>query len=335
MSKQRRKSSDCPNCGNHLRHDDEFCSRCGQENHELRVPIGHLFFEFIESITHFDGKLWATLRAMAVPGKITDDYLAGKRARFVPPGRLYIFTSVVYFFLLGVSLNNGNVAGLRLKPAVADSTSTESADTIPTDSVQGERVAMENGEIEASFTVPDSLLDRLRPRADRLTREELDSALVSIGWEPKWINRRLLAGLAHIPDDQQAAMTYLMRLFPKAMSYSMFLLMPFLAVLLELLVARRRFYYEHFIFSVHVHIASFLISIVQTLLGFVLPEFLSAVVGLVATIAMVVYFILALKLVYRKSIGAAIGYSFLLALPYYLATAVLVLVFFVVGFMWV
>lgn len=334
MSKQRRKSSDCPNCGNHLRHDDEFCSRCGQENHELRVPIRHLLFEFVESITHFDGKLWATLRAMVVPGRITDDYLAGKRARFVPPGRLYIFTSVVYFFLLSVSLNNGNVAGLRLKP-VADSTSAEPSDTAAVDTIPEGRIVLDKGEIKANSSVPDSLLDRLRPRADHLTREELDSALVSIGWEPKWINRRLLTGLAHIPDDQQAAMTYLMRLFPKAMSYSMFLLMPFLAVLLELLVARRRFYYEHFIFSVHVHIASFLISIVQTVLGFMLPEFLSAVVGLVATIAIVVYFVLALKLVYRKSVGAAIGYSFLLALPYYLATAVLVLVFFVVGFMWV
>lgn len=335
MSKQRRKSSECPNCGNHLRHDDEFCSRCGQENHELRVPIRHLFFEFVESITHFDGKLWATLRAMLVPGKVTDEYLAGKRARFVPPGRLYIFTSVVYFFLLSMSINNGSLAGMRLNSDAAANESGLNVDTVPLDTIPENRIVLDNGEVKGNAFVPDTLLDRLRPRADRLTRGELDSALVSIGWEPKWINRRLLAGLAHLPDDQRSATTYLMRLFPKAMSYSMFMLMPFLALLLELLVARRRFYYEHFIFSVHIHIASFVISIVQTLLEFVLPEFLSPILGLLATIAMVVYFVLALKLVYRKSIGAAIGYSFLLALPYYLATAVLVLVFFVVGFMWV
>lgn len=335
MSKQRRKSSECPNCGNLLRHDDEFCSRCGQENHELRVPIRHLLFEFVESITHFDGKLWATLRAMLVPGRITEEYLAGKRARFVPPGRLYIFTSVVYFFLISVSINNGTLAGLRLNPTAAAKERSLNVDTVPLDTIPEDRIVVDNGEVKGSAFVPDSLLDRLRPRADRLTRGELDSALVSIGWKPKWINRRLLAGLAHLPDDQLSATTYLMRLFPKAMSYSMFLLMPFLAVLLELLVARRRYYYEHFIFSVHVHIASFLISIAQTLLGTVMPEFISVILGFMASVAMVVYFVLALKRVYRKSIGAAIGYSFLLALPYYLATAVLVLVFFVVGFMWV
>lgn len=333
MSKQRRKSSECPNCGNQLRHDDEFCSRCGQENHELRVPIGHLLFEFVESITHFDGKLWATLRAMLVPGKVTDEYLAGKRARFVPPGRLYIFTSVVYFFLLGWSLKHSGIEDLRngaAANAVAERDSNRVEESVPEGTVR-----IKNGEVQMNSSLPDSLIESLRERSGHLTRKDLDSALVSIGWEPTWLRGRLLKAIVHLPDDQEAAVTYVMMLVPKAMSYSMFLLMPFLALLLEVIVARRRFYYEHIIFSVHVHIASFMLSIGQTLLAMLGNAQWANITTALATVAMVIYFIMALKRVYRKSTGAAIGYSFVLAVPYYLATAFLVLLFFAVGFLWV
>lgn len=333
MSKQRRKSSDCPNCGNHLRHDDEFCSRCGQENHELRVPIGHLLFEFIESITHFDGKLWATLRAMLVPGKVTEDYLAGKRARFVPPGRLYIFTSIVYFFLLGWSLKHSGIETLRNGEGTATVSAREER-TVDEPLPEGS-MRIKNGEVQMNSSIPDSLIKSLRARAGELTREDLDSALVSIGWEPTWLRGRLLKAIVHLPDDKEAAVAYVTMLVPKAMSYSMFLLMPFLALLLELIVARRRYYYEHIIFSVHIHIASFMLSIAQTVIAMAGNELWSSITTGIFTLVMVVYFILALKRVYGKTIGAAIGYSLVLALPYYLATGLLMVLFFAVGFLWV
>lgn len=333
MSKQRRKSNECPNCGQHLRHDDEFCSHCGQENHELRVPIGHLFFEFIESITHFDGKLWATLRTMLVPGKVTEDYLEGKRARFVPPGRLYIFTSVVYFFLLGWSLKHSGIEDLR-NGTQTTALTVQEGKLVEEPLPQG-TLRLKNGELEMNSSIPDSLIQRLRARAGDLSREELDTALVSIGWKPTWLRGRLLKAIVHLPDDQQAAVAYIMMLVPKAMSYSMFLLMPFLALLLELIVARRRYYYEHIIFSVHIHIASFMLSIAQTLIGVVGGELWGAITTGLFTLAMVIYFILALRRVYRKTIGAAIGYSLVLAVPYYLATGALVFLFFAVGFLWV
>ncbi|QJD81238.1 DUF3667 domain-containing protein [Spirosoma rhododendri] len=92
----------CPNCGTHLGHDANFCPNCGQENHEVKLPLSHIGYEFVESITHFDNKLWNSLKAIFTrPGQMTAEFLEGKRARYVPPARLYVFVSVLFFFLVG------------------------------------------------------------------------------------------------------------------------------------------------------------------------------------------------------------------------------------------
>jgi hypothetical protein len=99
--KHRRKTNICPNCGTILQADFEFCPTCGQENHDLKVPIGHVVYEFIESVFHFDTKVWNTLKAIVTkPGVITSDFVTGKRARYVPPARLYVFVAFFFFLML-------------------------------------------------------------------------------------------------------------------------------------------------------------------------------------------------------------------------------------------
>ncbi len=101
-SKHRRKATKCPNCGTSLSAKANYCPTCGQENHELNLPLGHLLYEFVEGIFHFDTKFYNTAKAIFTrPGLITRDFLDGRRARYVPPARLYIFVSVVFFFLIG------------------------------------------------------------------------------------------------------------------------------------------------------------------------------------------------------------------------------------------
>lgn len=101
--KKRRKVEICHNCHTLLRPEDNFCPNCGQENHDLKVPIGHLLFEVIEGFTHLDTKLFNTLRSIFLyPGKITKDFLEGRRGRYIPPIRLYFLASAVFFLFLGI-----------------------------------------------------------------------------------------------------------------------------------------------------------------------------------------------------------------------------------------
>lgn len=97
MSKKHlREDKTCLNCGNHVQ--ERFCGKCGQENTETRQTFGHLVRHFLEDITHYEGSFWRTLKYLLFrPGYLALAFLAGKRASYLPPVRLYIFISFVAF----------------------------------------------------------------------------------------------------------------------------------------------------------------------------------------------------------------------------------------------
>jgi len=108
--KNRRKATICPNCEAILNPDANFCSVCGQENHEpTHISIGHLLYETIEGIWHFDSKFWTTFKSIFTkPGQLSLDFLEGRRARYVPPIRLYIFVSAFFFWFISKSINHSS-----------------------------------------------------------------------------------------------------------------------------------------------------------------------------------------------------------------------------------
>ena len=101
IHKKRRRVEICHNCHTVLSPETNFCPHCGQENHDLKVPIGHLAFEVFEGFTHFDTKFYNTMKAIFLtPGKITKDFLEGRRGRYVAPVRLYFLISFIFFLAM-------------------------------------------------------------------------------------------------------------------------------------------------------------------------------------------------------------------------------------------
>jgi hypothetical protein len=108
MSKKRKQYASCPNCGHNLQ-DAHFCPECGQPNHDLNVPLRHLLGELLESTLHLDSKSFKTIAALLLkPGFLTMQFNAGKRQSYVPPLRLYIFISFIFFFLFAIHPNDPN-----------------------------------------------------------------------------------------------------------------------------------------------------------------------------------------------------------------------------------
>lgn len=96
-----REDKTCLNCGHQV--EERFCPHCGQENTERRQPFYFLFTHFIEDFTHYDGQFWGTVKNLLFkPGKLTNTYLEGKRQKFVPPVKLYIFVSFITFFIFAL-----------------------------------------------------------------------------------------------------------------------------------------------------------------------------------------------------------------------------------------
>jgi hypothetical protein len=84
-----------------------FCHRCGEPGpHEADLAVRHLLHDAVHDLTHLDGKIWRTIRALLVqPGLLTKEYWEGRRGLWIRPFRLYLSIYILHLLLLP------NVAG--------------------------------------------------------------------------------------------------------------------------------------------------------------------------------------------------------------------------------
>src|ERR1700677_3903986 len=94
-----RKEKNCLNCQATLY--GRYCHVCGQENMEPKETVWHLVQNLFNDITHFDGKFFATVKyLLRKPGVLSSEYRAGRRASYLHPIRMYVFTSAFFFIIL-------------------------------------------------------------------------------------------------------------------------------------------------------------------------------------------------------------------------------------------
>ena len=94
-----RKEKKCLNC-NALIYG-RFCHICGQENLIPKETFLYLVRHFIEDLTLFDGKFFATLKYLLLrPDFLSYEYMRGRRLSYLNPIRMYVFTSAIFSFLL-------------------------------------------------------------------------------------------------------------------------------------------------------------------------------------------------------------------------------------------
>ena len=92
----------CPNCQAIL--NGPYCSSCGQRQIDLDQPFRELADEAMESFLSFDARIFRTLGPLVTrPGWLTVEFLAGRRARYIHPFKLYFAFSVMLFLALAFS----------------------------------------------------------------------------------------------------------------------------------------------------------------------------------------------------------------------------------------
>jgi hypothetical protein len=98
-SVKHRKEKDCLNCGYIV--EENFCTHCGQENIVTKEDAFHMVTHAIADYFHFEHKFFGTIGPLLLkPGKLTKEYVAGKRMASIHPIRLYIFISIVFFLVV-------------------------------------------------------------------------------------------------------------------------------------------------------------------------------------------------------------------------------------------
>jgi hypothetical protein len=93
----------CQNCSAAL--TGPFCGFCGQRALRLDVSLRELLHEAVHEFVHLDGRILTTVRLLMLrPGHLTAEMLAGRRARYIPPIRLYLVCSLLFFLVLSALL---------------------------------------------------------------------------------------------------------------------------------------------------------------------------------------------------------------------------------------
>jgi hypothetical protein len=104
----------CENCGAEL--IGPHCAQCGQAAIDYRRSFRHVIVDVLDSFLNWDSKFFATIGLLVVkPWRLTNEFLAGKRVRYLHPLRLYLLASILFFFAV-----NYESKGLRLEPGKLD-----------------------------------------------------------------------------------------------------------------------------------------------------------------------------------------------------------------------
>ncbi|HEX3008204.1 MAG TPA: DUF3667 domain-containing protein [Bacteroidales bacterium] len=284
MARKRVKKSSCPNCDFVFAETNNYCPNCGQENHTHKLPIKHFFLEILEGTLHLDTKIFVTLRDLFIPGRITLNYNQNKRGRYVPPIRLYIFISFIFFLLLSFSFNKSDEG----------STKDEEGDDVVFNFGQ-----VDSADIAEEDTSNNYLLKRIREshEPDKLIDEYINLNFHDVAW----YNRNIYRNTVKLETGHFNKEELLHRLY-KSISYSMFFLMPIFAFFLYLLYYRKKMYYsEHLILAIHFHSLAFLLLSVWLLLSF-----FGLSVGIYTVLIILIFFLLLMRKVYDQGWGKTI-----------------------------
>ena len=89
----------CPNCGTEFL--DDFCHHCGEKQHYAEeLTLRHFVLHAPHELSHVDTKVFATLRYLFTrPGFLTQEFIAGRRLRYMRPFSLFLIAVAVFFLV--------------------------------------------------------------------------------------------------------------------------------------------------------------------------------------------------------------------------------------------
>ncbi|MBT8065037.1 MAG: DUF3667 domain-containing protein [Gammaproteobacteria bacterium] len=354
-------SADCLNCGTGLQ--GPFCHFCGQPDKNFLRFFPALMRELLEDFFDFDSRFMRTLKPLLFrPGKLTRDYLDGRRFRFVPPLRLYIFSSLAFFFLAAILASDAITVGEPDVNVTADNTGfrIEIDDEEEEEAVQQAMERLESVDPALAEEVTKSIAEA-RENAESDEEDSGDEDVININgepwdretnpfvisWMPDWVNDWVNDEIEESPQkgkEIEANPNLITDQIFDVLPATMFVLLPIVALLFKIwYLFARKYYIEHLIFALHNHSFIFVAALLILLLGqlavWVEPSgegrVTTAMDGINTAILLwiPVYMFVSLKRVYGQGWGmtfakfSLIGISYLLLLG--LTTAFVALLSFV------
>jgi hypothetical protein len=256
-----RKEKNCLNCGTVV--IGKYCHICGQENIEPKETVWHLLSHFFSGITHFDGKVFTSMKDLVLkPGFLSKEYVRGKRASYLNPIRMYLFTSFV-FFLVFFSIYKVDENSVNIEIDKNNINEIDSVKLRELSSKINNGKPLTKEEIGKKF---DSTgISFMSDMSKKYTSKKEYDSLQKAGVEKhNWFKRMIIYKGFELNEkyhnNGRLAIVNLVSNVQHSIPQMLFVLLPLFALFLKFLFIRHKdFYYtDHAIFTIHFYIFIFI-----------------------------------------------------------------------------
>jgi hypothetical protein len=284
----------CENCGADL--NGRFCAACGQRVEPPVHSLWHFVMVATEDLTHADSRLWRTLAALLFkPGYLTREFLHGRRASYLPPVRLYLVLSVLFF--LYAALGHSHLRAVEIS-------------------------TNEHGAPKSVHVTPlKDALGASKPGESAEQRNQRECAMIDYEgpWQARLVPAIRDACLKIRADNGRSLQEAYLHNLPRAM----FVFLPLLAGMMMLMYWWPRHYYvEHLLLLVHNHAFVFLLLMLGWVLIALVP-FAKGWVSFAMTIYIPWYVFRSMRVVYAQGRGLTLAKLGLLSFFYLVSGALM------------
>ena len=260
---QHRHLTHCENCGAPL--TGHYCGQCGQAAVDYRRSFRYVIADVLDSFLNWDSKFFTTIALLIVkPWRLTNEFLAGKRVRYVNPLRLYLLASILFFFAVNYGAKGLRVDASKLGQKDRAELEAELKDEdLPPAAREKLQALLREPETQASPTnVSPSPAATASPPAQ--SNHEQKEKYGKIGDRPfvlfdqaksttpfeRWIEARAKEKMG----EKGTKMGLFIATLFSNLPYMMLCCIPLFALVLKVLYIRRRiFYIDHLIYALHIH----------------------------------------------------------------------------------
>lgn len=258
----------CLNCGTVL--SGPFCSECGQRDIPPYPSTKELVVEAVSEFSGWDGRLASTLRMLVrAPGKLTIEFLEGRRARYISPLRLYLTASVIYFLLAASSPNlRMGSANVQVGGGIVSTSISRPRVSRPQRVANGARRSLDQNELSA---------------------EEKASAIEGVTHAPAFMRPFLRRAILDPVGFKRGIFENMPRL--------LFVLLPAFAAIIALFYRHRK-YPEHLYFALHLYAFIFIALAITELSKFTRVPIVAETAAFLTLLSVATYATLAFRRVY-------------------------------------
>lgn len=327
-------ASECFNCGHPFFGQEKFCPECGQKNKNPKITFGSFVHEVFNGFISWDSKFWTTfIPLLTKPGKVSRDYIDGKRIRYANPFRFYLTISVIFFLIIGLTESYDRFNEFRrgktktttissalegttkkidsttaeiktnLNSALKDLDSTERAEVIKSIPIITNDSVLKNTSSKNSFEISGiTNWNKFNNFYADHKDLEIDDALDSLNVEKTFYNRFVYSRVQVVHDisKDNNKLQDIKKQFISYISLSLFIFLPILTLFLKFFYVRRKYtYVEHLVFVFHTQTVFFLLSTLFYIINYMRET--DYIIG-IFLLLFLIYLFLAMKRFYNQGL---------------------------------